>query len=167
MKGSRTSNPKAEVREFQSRGPEQGRQFDAQCRIVLQSLGFRVSKKQFRVPEVGIEIDAQLLGRCSSYWVEFKGSWCGRRPGLLRTDTVKKAVANAYLLHHAEEAYPPYIILTSHLPQPGSAADKMLGAALATGAVAGVFCLNNPSDVRCLGKLVDQSYPKRGKTFTS
>ena len=100
--------------------------------------------------------------RCNGviYWAEFKGSWQGKIPGLRRTDTVKKALANAFLVATAPDEYPPVIILTSHLPVAGSSGDRMLEAAAAAGAVAGVFNINDPDDVaRLLAFIATDHYP--------
>ena len=67
-----------------------------------------VSPKPFRVPALGIEIDARMVSvNGVIYWAEFKGSWQGKIPGLRRTDTVKKALANAFLVATAPDEYPP------------------------------------------------------------
>lgn len=139
---------------FQARGVRQGRQFDVQCRVVLEGLGFTVGEKPFVVPALGVEFDAEITSRAGKvYWCEFKGSWHGNRPGLRRTDTVKKALADAFLAHLAAEEYPPVIFLTTHVPQAGSSGARMLEVALAAGALADVVCINEPRDVDRLHKL--------------
>lgn len=132
----------------------QGQIFEDACRVLLTAQGHQVSKKPFPVSALGIEIDAEVIAQSgATYWAEFKGSWQGKRPGLQRTDTVKKALANAFLVSTAPTQYPPVIILTSHLPVSGSSGDRMLAAAAAAGAVAGVFNINDTSDVARLAAL--------------
>lgn len=139
---------------FQARGVRQGRQFDVQCRVVLQDLGFAVGDKPFVVADLGVEFDAEIKSRAGKvYWCEFKGSWHGSRPGLRRTDTVKKALADAFLAHLAARGYPPVIFLTTHVPQPGSSGHRMLEVALAAGALQDVICINEPRDVERLHRL--------------
>lgn len=141
---------------FQARGVRQGRQFDEQCRLVLEDLGFEVCDRPFTVPELGVEFDAEITARDGRrLWCEFKGSWHGDRPGMRRTDTVKKALADALLAHVASRAYPPVLILTTHLPLPSTSGRRMLEVALACGAVADVVCINDPRDMRRLGQLAD------------
>jgi hypothetical protein len=53
-------------------------------------------------------------------WVECKGSWEGTRPGLIRTDTTKKAIANAMVLATLPDAR-PFWLVASHLPRADSA----------------------------------------------
>ena len=70
------------------------------------------------------------------------------RPGLLRTDTVKKEVANGALLS-AADVRQPYVILTSHVPESGSAA-AMLATASRLGYVSDVICVYVPEDAERL-----------------
>ena len=137
--------------EFQSAAGWQGRQFAQQCDFLLTSNGFELQGK-LRLADLGVEIDqASTSGRGTLVWFEYKGSFQGTRPGLLRTDTVKKAVANGALLRFLADP-PPYIVLTSHLPTGGSAA-AMLSVATQLGYLHDVICVNDPSDVQRLSAL--------------
>lgn len=137
-----------EAFDFQRLAGEQGRAFDAQCRLML-APRFDVCDKPFRVPAVGVEMDAMVTSKTTGnhYWCEFKGSWNGTRPGMMRTDTAKKALADVLLLHIAPEEYPPCIILTSHLPPAGSSGRAMVDTALRAGALHDIFCLSVPRDM--------------------
>jgi hypothetical protein len=137
--------------DFQSLAGQQGRQFSEQCDVVLASEGFQLDGA-LRLPEVGVEIDRvarTAAGRV--VWFEYKGSFRGRTPGLLRTDTVKKAIANGALLG-ALPNHPPYVVLTSHVPARGAAL-AMLETALRLGFVADAVCVNDPTAVRRLRDL--------------
>lgn len=139
---------------FQSLSSSQGRQFEQQCRLVIRSQGLLVSDSPFAVPELGIEIDGEITAASGNrYWAEFKGSWQGSTPGLRRTDTVKKALANVFLAHVATGRYPPVVILTSHLPQAGSRGAVMLQVALESGALRDVININDPAAVGRLRQL--------------
>lgn len=139
---------------FQARGVAQGKAFDEQCRLVLQGLGFWVNDRPFKVTDVGIEIDAEIKARSGRpYWCEFKGSWHGTRPGSRRTDTVKKALADALLLHVAPADYPSVLLITSHLPIEGRSGAQMIKTALESGALKDVICLNEPRDMERLRRL--------------
>lgn len=136
---------------FQSASTAQGQVFASQCDFLLESNGFSLADR-FVVSEVGVEIDRVATSRRGlSYWFEYKGSIQGSRPGLRRTDTVKKAVANGALLK-AVPAARPYIVLTSHLPQTGSGR-AMLDVALDLGYLSDVICVYSPDDVARLGQL--------------
>jgi hypothetical protein len=137
--------------DFQRLSGEQGRAFDAQCRLIL-APKFDVSARPFRVPGAGLEMDATITSKATAreYWCEFKGSWNGTRPGMMRTDTAKKALADVLLLYVAPVQYPPCIILTSHLPPPASSGRQMIDTALQAGALFDIFCLSIPGDMERL-----------------
>ncbi len=148
--------PAEAVEAFQARGVKQGQQFDEQCRLVLRGLGFQVSDKPFPVAELGVEFDAEIKSQSGRvYWCEFKGSWHGPRPGLRRTDTVKKALADAFIAHAAQKDYPPTIFLTTHTPAAGSSGEQMLEVAKSSGALLDVINVNEPKDMERLQKLAN------------
>jgi hypothetical protein len=104
------------------------------------------------VASVGVEIDQVAVSRNGvRLWIEYKGSVQGARPGLLRTDTLKKAIANGALLQ-AVDPRSPYIILTSHVPTVGAGA-AMLQTALQAGYIDDVICIYNPADSARLRRL--------------
>ena len=138
------------ARSFQASAGIQGRQFAEQCDTLLGHLGFELQGRRV-LAEVGVEIDQQALSPTGRVvWFEYKGSVQGNRPGLRRTDTLKKAVANGALLRALADPA-PYVVLTSHLPEAGSGA-AMLQAALDLRYVADVICLYDPSATARLGR---------------
>lgn len=137
--------------EFQSLAGRQGRQFSDQCDVVLESEGYMLQGR-LQLRDIGVEIDRVALTRNGRpVWFEYKGSFRGSTPGLLRTDTTKKAIANGALLT-AIPAHPPYVVLTSHLPERGSAR-AMLDVALRLGYLTDAICVNDPSALRRLRDL--------------
>jgi hypothetical protein len=101
------------------------------------------------IANVGVEIDCVATSPAgNAIWFEFKGSVQGTRPGLLRTDTLKKAIANGALLA-GEPTRCPFIVLTSHLPVVGAGA-AMLETALRLNYLDDVICLYSPEDTRRL-----------------
>ena len=83
---------------FQSAASLQGRQFADQCDLLLRNSGYEVGSRVL-VTTIGIEIDREAVSPTGRIiWFEYKGSVQGSRPGLLRTDTLKKAIANGALL---------------------------------------------------------------------
>ena len=104
---------------FQAAAGRQGRQFADQCNAALTDLGFELLGSR-RFDEVGVEVDQVAVSpRGNEIWLEYKGSVRGRTPGLLRTDTTKKAIANGALLKTLDDPQ-PFVLLTSHLPTGGS-----------------------------------------------
>lgn len=133
---------------FQAAAGIQGRQFADQCDTLLTHLGFELGGRRV-LAEVGVEIDQEASSpNGTTVWFEYKGSVQGHRPGLRRTDTLKKAVANGALLRALADPA-PYVVITSHLPEAGSGA-AMLEAALRLRYVADVVCLYDPRATRRL-----------------
>lgn len=131
------------ARSFQASAGIQGRQFADQCDTLLGHLGFELRGRRV-LAEVGVEVDQEAFGPGGTLvWFEYKGSVQGNRPGLRRTDTVKKAVANGALLAAVDD-HAPYVVITSHLPASGAAA-AMLSAATELGYLADVVCLYDPT----------------------
>jgi hypothetical protein len=118
---------------------------------LLVSRGFTLDAALL-LPEVGVEIDRVATAPSGrSVWFEYKGSVQGSRPGLMRTDTLKKAVANGALLQRLVER-PPYVVLTSHLPASGAGL-AMLQTALELQYFDDVICVYDPSQTGRLGAL--------------
>ncbi|MGN6694040.1 MAG: hypothetical protein ACTHN0_07670 [Aquihabitans sp.] len=127
---------------FQASAGIQGRQFAEQCDTLLAHFGFELHGRRV-LTEVGVEIDQEAVSPSgATVWFEYKGSIQGNRPGLIRTDTLKKAIANGALLRSLADPA-PYVVVTSHLPEAGSGA-AMLDAALRLRYFADVVCLYDP-----------------------
>lgn len=111
---------------FQRSAVEQGEQFAQNCLLTLRLVGFDVAETKFRTGDMGVEIDAIANNSHGlAFPFEFKGSFLGSRPGMLRSDTAKKAIATAYLfsLDEASKTMAPLIVLTSHRPVTGNIAN--------------------------------------------
>src|SRR5437879_6028284 len=136
---------------FQSAASLQGRQFADQCDLLLRNSGFEVGNRVL-VSSVGIEVDREAVSpQGTTIWFEYKGSVQGSRPGLLRTDTLKKAIANGALLKGVD-GRPPFVVLTSHLPEAGAGL-AMLETAVALGYLDDVICVYRPADAGRLKRL--------------
>ncbi len=134
----------APARSFQASAGIQGRQFAEQCDTLLTHLGYELKGRRVMV-DVGVEIDQEAVSPSGRpVWFEYKGSVQGNRPGLRRTDTLKKAIANGALLRDLADPA-PYVVITSHLPEAGSGA-AMLRAAMRLRCFADVVCLYDPKD---------------------
>lgn len=130
--------------EFQGAASLQGRQFAEQCDQLLRHYGYALLDRLV-LRGVGVEIDRVARSpRGTEVWLEYKGSVQGHRPGLLRTDTLKKAIANGALLQ-AVDPRRPYVVLTSHVPESGAGL-AMLQTALRAGYLDDVVCIYRPAD---------------------
>jgi hypothetical protein len=98
---------------FQSLAGQQGRDFEEACFKALEFAGWEISDRRVSFPTVEIDIIATNREQISFY-ITCKGSIRGPRPGFRRTDTIKKAIAEAYFIHH--EGYSPVLVMASPLP---------------------------------------------------
>jgi hypothetical protein len=107
------------MRNFQRMAVKQGEAFECESLLALECAGFEEIRGHEYLADLGIQLDAIATNQCgiSLPW-EFKGSLTSKRAGLLRTDTVKKALYNAHALHASEYRliFPPLCLMTSHLP---------------------------------------------------
>ena len=137
--------------DFQASAGIQGRQFAEQCNQLLAHYGYALHGRTL-IANAGVEVDCVATSPGgNTIWFEFKGSVQGARPGLLRTDTLKKAIANGALLA-GEPMRCPFIVLTSHLPVVGAGA-AMLQTALRLKYLDDVICIYSPADTRRLHRL--------------
>lgn len=128
--------------DFQGSSSKQGRQFADQCDQLLLHYGFTLLGS-LNITDVGVEVDRVATAPSGrAVWFEYKGSIQGSRPGLLRTDTLKKAIANGALLQVIGERQ-PFVVLTSHLPTAGAGA-AMMRTALSAGYLDDVICVYQP-----------------------
>jgi hypothetical protein len=138
--------------DFQAAASRQGEQFAAQCDLLLEASGFTLREGPLVVREVGVEIDRVAVSPGgTTVWFEYKGSLQGKRPGLMRTDTLKKAIANGALLSAVPDR-PPLVVLTSHLPEGGSGL-AMLTTAKRLGYLDDVICVYQPAEASRLRSL--------------
>lgn len=118
------------VRNFQSLSSEQGAEFRELCVKALGRAGFVDIRTEVEFSDVGIRLDIVANTRHGiGLAIECKGSMLGNRPGCKRTDTVLKAIGEAYLLRQSEVggAFPPMLLMTSHIAD-DNAARAMLGS---------------------------------------
>lgn len=117
--------------DFQSAATIQGARYEEIVGRALVAMGWEITAVHEHVD--GVEIDISAIDPLGvEWWIECKGSWQGKRPGSRRTDTVKKAIADAWLLSIAEVSR-PYMLITSHLPKVGSHGHRMLTLAQENG----------------------------------
>ena len=134
--------------DFQADAVRQGTAFELQAKAYLDALGFKLHGRQ-KFADIGCEIDdVAEAPNGELVYFEYKGSFQGTRPGMRRTDTVKKALLTGFLLRFTEDET-PYYVLTSHRPE-GGAAQRMIEVALEAKALSGLVELNHPPDSQAL-----------------
>ena len=119
---------------FQARSSKDGFLYEDVVFNHLLTITDQIESK-VRLPEIGIEADFAYQLDGVQYYVEAKGgrSAPGRaaRPGAQRTDNVKKALVNGFLIQHA---YPDarFVVYFSARPKKDLSSSKMIDAALAS-----------------------------------
>lgn len=140
--------------DFQKASGDQGRAFEANVESVLAASGAEVVQRNWTDPVSGEQVD--FVARTPNgveFWVEAKGSWQGKTMGLQRSDTTKKAVANAWHLQYVHgEDRPPYILVGSHLPKAGTVAEKEIEHAKEAGLFSAVIV---PDDLKATVMAID------------
>lgn len=114
---------------FQGDATKQGKMFEQSCIVALEAHNFCVRGHCIRLEDVGIQIDIHAENYHGvSMWFECKGSLKGDRQGTKRTDTMKKAIANAYLFTLSGEysCCSPMMIFASHVPEKGQGLSMIL-----------------------------------------
>jgi hypothetical protein len=111
--------PRPRSPSFQQRGQEQGAAFEEICEAALTQAGFNLCGRHIYLAAAGVNSDFVVANQQGLlFYVTAKGSWSGSRPGLKRTDTFRKAIAEAALL--TWRGYGRVLLLSSHLPGAGS-----------------------------------------------
>ena len=112
-------DPSAVGPEFQSRARREGTEFDAIAMEYLEQAGARVLRGRHDHNHYPVDAEVQALTG-AHYLVLAHGNIgdSSPRPGLQRTDTLAKVMTRVVGLHLHGDL--PVIVLTSHLPRPGS-----------------------------------------------
>jgi hypothetical protein len=104
--------------DFPARAVREGRAARDVAEALLRQCGFEDQSK-VSLP-VGVEVNFRAHDRDRREWFfDVSGGFTSTRPGLMRTDTLWKALGKAAVLH---EAYPeiPLVLLTMDMPRGGA-----------------------------------------------
>jgi hypothetical protein len=129
----------------QSLASKQGRTFKELAKQMLEARGGQVLKTNFHPEDDAAwpKVDLKAIDRNGSvWWLHARGSWRGSRPGLQRSDTVRKLLAVVYDLHPLATQQGIFQgVITSHLPESGTG-HTMLDRAVKRRVVWGVFLVD-------------------------
>lgn len=127
--GASEVSPRADSSEhFQARAMIEGKKAQDLARTALRRAGFEVLTTNPRIGRLGIQFNFLVESRNRMRWyVDVSGAFTTVRPGLRRTDTLWKTLGRAHVHFMAGDGT-PVLILTSHLPKPGSEGWKALRA---------------------------------------
>lgn len=126
---------------FQSDSKKSGDEFESSVKLDLFNRGFTKIDENVYMPGTGCEVD--FIADDLEY-IEAKGGndGEGKRPGAKRTDNVKKAIANAFLI---KSKFPDiyFVIYFSSRPATNSYSEDMINTALESGIVNEIRYIQN------------------------
>jgi site-specific DNA-methyltransferase (adenine-specific) len=97
---------------------------------VLREAGFVITGRDHRIPRTGVTVDFVATDADGAAWVfDVPGTFTSHRGGLLRTDTVWKALGRAHAVRNRIPGGAPLVLLTTHLPRRPSEGDTALRSA--------------------------------------
>lgn len=140
-----------EVADFQARASKEGKAAQQLAEEVLTEAGFEIVDRNTRLRGLGVVVNLVGRDRAGTLWhFDVSGAFTTTRGGLLRTDTVWKALGRAHVIANNRKGQSslvgvPYVLLSSHLPRPGSEGDVALRAA-GPGAVFDVLAMMSTED---------------------
>jgi DNA modification methylase len=119
--------------DFQARASREGKVAQQIAKAVLERAGFQVAGRNLRARGLGVTINLVALDALGRPWnFDVTGAFTTTRGGLLRTDSVWKSLGKALVLANngygsgADAVHGPLVLLTSHLPRPGSDGDRAM-----------------------------------------
>ena len=118
--------------DFQRRATEEGKAAQAIAEKVLTEAGFDIVSRNARLRGLGMTMNFVAVDQREEEWYfDVSGAFSSNRGGLRRTDTLWKSLGRAHVLANSDRQATPVILLTSHLPRPGTDGDRALHAATA------------------------------------
>ena len=126
-------NPEERIEHFQARATQEGKKAHDLARRVLEQCGFEIVVDKPKVKGAGVQFDFLVASSEGRRWyVDVSGAFTTVRPGLMRTDTLWKALGRIHVvkqLHDDGQDRVEVMMLTSNLPKAGSEGDTALRAA--------------------------------------
>ncbi|MBX3314566.1 MAG: site-specific DNA-methyltransferase [Actinobacteria bacterium] len=140
--------------DFQRKSSAEGRRAQELASHLLARTGFAEElTEKAKFPAVGVEVNFEARDARRNHWLfDVSGAFSSSRPGLQRTDTLWKALGKASVLaagHSGAEGERPlrYVLLTTDVPERGTAGYKALLAAQQDGPIWDVLRLSDPNTV--------------------
>lgn len=120
--------------DFQARAVREGKTAQNLARDCLERSGFEIAGTNHRIARLGIQFDFLARDKTGRFWcVDVSGAFTTARPGLMRTDTLWKALGRILVFQSDNDfrgiGHPDHariLLLTSDLPKSGSSGYKAL-----------------------------------------
>lgn len=137
--------------DFQRRATTDGSRAQELARYLLTQCGFGDHLREREKFKVGAEVNFAATDADGCEWLfDVSGAFSSARPGLIRTDTLWKALGKAAILrtqYPDPERLCRLVLLTTDIPPRNSAGGKALHAAQADGLIWDVLELSKPETV--------------------
>jgi site-specific DNA-methyltransferase (adenine-specific) len=142
--------PALEDEDFQRRAVIEGRKARELARWLLEASGFSVTNED-QTFAGGVEVNYVAKDMAGRRWFfDVSGAFTSPRAGLLRTDTLWKALGKAAVLAATEVGDYALVLLTTDLPTPGTRGAVALNAAIQGGVCLGAIGMLNADAPRQL-----------------
>jgi DNA modification methylase len=155
-----TKGPADPAEHFQARGVREGRRARELALWALEASKF-VSIREKQRLEAGVEVSFVADDQAGNEWLfDVSGAFTSTRAGLLRTDSLWKALGKATVVHQTRTGA-RYVLLTTDKPSPTSAGGRALAAVTGTKnnkPIRDVIGLRSPED---LARLSDYGRARR------
>jgi DNA modification methylase len=122
--------------ESEQRAVAQGKSIQTMAEGVLADAGFRFVARKRRLRGLGVDVSLVMADAGGHPWMfDVSGAFTTTRSGLRRADTLLRTLGKANVIANGRDrlggdlAAAPLVLLTSHLPPPGSDGDLALRAA--------------------------------------
>jgi DNA modification methylase len=126
-------SPEDRIEHFQARATQEGKKAHDLARVVLENCGFEIVEDKPKVRGAGVQFDFLVASSKGRRWyVDVSGAFTTVRPGLMRTDTLWKALGRIHVVKQIVDDgldRAEVIIITSNLPKVGSEGEVALRAA--------------------------------------
>ncbi|MFN2589046.1 MAG: DNA methyltransferase [Actinomycetota bacterium] len=107
--------------DFQKRATQEGRRAKEIALELLEKSGFDSISENHRLRS-GVEVNFTAVDATGRRWMfDVSGAFSSNRPGLKRTDTLWKSLGKAAVIRGNQKKAPLLILLTTDLPESGSA----------------------------------------------
>jgi len=120
----------AQVPPADAAAPVEGRAASKVAEDVLADAGFTITARNHRVPKTGVAVSFRAVDGAGGLWLfDVAGPLLRHRGGLVRTETVWKALGRASAVRGRVRPDVPIVLLTSQLPRRPGEGDTALRAA--------------------------------------
>lgn len=145
-------DPDDPAEDYQSRGVREGRRARELAKWALEDGAFAITTENKRL-DAGVTVNFVAEDLAGGEWFfDVSGAFTSSRAGLLRTDTLWKALGKATVIHHTRTGA-RYVLLTTDKPLPNSAGTRALDAVTGRDPKKPIFDVIGLRDVEDLGRL--------------